>query len=98
MAVVCRRLRSRPKTPPWKTQYASDVIRDGLGIELLDDVGNVVAEVFRCDADHTVTTRVYAGNIPATVIEELVELARTGLGPFEDGTPLPDDFAVERAD
>src|SRR5688500_19917174 len=84
-------------TPPWKIQYASDVIRDGLGLELLDDSGVVVAEVFRCDADHTVTTRVFA-NVRAEVIEELVEHARSGLGPFEDGTPLPDVFAVERAD
>ena len=85
-------------TPPWRTQFASDVIRDGLGLELLDDSGNVAAEVFRCDADHTVTTRVFAANVPGTVTEELIESARSGLGRFEDGTPLPDDFAFERAD
>jgi hypothetical protein len=84
-------------TPPLKTQFASDVIRDGLGLELLDDSGNVVAEVFRCDANHTVTIRVFTANVPADVIEELIARARSGLGPFEDGTPLPDVFAVERA-
>jgi hypothetical protein len=41
-------------------QLASDIIRDGLGLELLDRAGNVVGEVFRCDADHTVTVRVFA--------------------------------------
>ena len=85
-------------TPPWKTQWASDVTRDGLGLELLDDSGNVVAEVFRCDADHTVTTRVFAFNVPASVVEELIQSARSGLGPFEDGAPLPDVFAIEGAD
>jgi hypothetical protein len=85
-------------TPPWKTQWASDVIRDGLGLELLDGSGNVIAEVFRCDADHTVTTRVFAANVPANVIAEFLDHARSGLGPFEDGAPLPDVFAVERAD
>ena len=36
-----------------KFQVASDVVRDGLGLELLDPTGNVVAEVFRADADKT---------------------------------------------
>jgi hypothetical protein len=31
-------------------QIASDVIRDGLGVELLDGDGNVASDVFRCDA------------------------------------------------
>lgn len=43
--------------PPWTTQLASDIVRDGLGLELLDTPYRVVAEVFRCDADHTVTIR-----------------------------------------
>lgn len=81
-------------TPPWKLLLASDVIRDGLGLELLDASRNVVAEVFRCDADHTVTTRLFS-DVPANVIAELVERARRELDPFEDGTPLPKDFAVE---
>ena len=84
--------------PPWKTQWASDVDRDGLGLELLDGSGKVVAEVFRCDADHTVTTRIFAANVPPRVIEELTERARSGLGTFEDGTPLPRNFVFERAD
>jgi len=83
--------------PPWTMQLASDVIRDGLGLELLGDPHRVVAEVFRCDADHTVTVRVFEDGIPDGVLDELVERARERLDPFEDGTPLPSTFGKERA-
>jgi G:T-mismatch repair DNA endonuclease (very short patch repair protein) len=39
----------------WTTQVASDVQRDGLGLELLRKGGIVVADVFRCDADNSVS-------------------------------------------
>jgi hypothetical protein len=82
---------------PWTMQVASDVIRDGLGLELLDASLDVVAEVFRSDRDHTVTVRVFDSAIPEDVVAELVQHARTALGDFEDGTPLPDTFTVESA-
>lgn len=69
-------------------QYASDVDRDGLGLELLDGAGNVVAEVFRCDADHTLSVNTFAHDVSVGDLEELLARARAGLGPFEDGTPL----------
>jgi len=79
---------------PWQTQVASDIIRDGLGYELLDDAENIVAEVFRCDADLTVTVSVFDESLLQEVVEELVAEARQCLGAFEDGTPLPDVFDV----
>ena len=82
---------------PWKMQLASDVVRDGLGLELLGDADCVAAEVFRCDADHTVTIRLFESGIPEDVLEELVLRARERLDPFEDGTPLPVTFDSERA-
>jgi hypothetical protein len=82
---------------PWTVQVASDVIRDGLGLELLDGSDQVAAEVFRCDADRSVTVRVFEKGVPDDVLAELIELARTGLGNFEDGTPLPEQFKVEHA-
>jgi hypothetical protein len=48
---------------PFHTQVVSDVLRDGLGIELVPDGGVAVAEVFRCDANHTVLT---AGRITSS--------------------------------
>lgn len=39
----------------YSTQMASDIVRDGLGIELLDESHNVIAEVFRCNRDKTVS-------------------------------------------
>ena len=82
--------------PPWQLQIASDVIRDGLGVELLDGDGSVAAEVFRCDADHTVTVSIFAEDVPQVVLEELIAAARKRLEAFEDGNPLPLNFAVEK--
>jgi hypothetical protein len=81
----------------WRMQLASDVVRDGLGLELLDESGVVVAEVFRCDADHTVTIRIFFESVSDAAVDELVEHARVRLEPFEDGRPLPVRFSIERA-
>ena len=73
---------------PWATQVASDVIRDGLGVELLDGQRQVVAEVFRCDADHTVMVSLFVEQVPLHALEMLVSRAKERLDPFEDGVPL----------
>jgi hypothetical protein len=70
------------------TQVASDVIRDGLGVELLAS-GDVVAEVFRCDADHSLVLNTFGNDVPLVEIERLILRARNRLDAFEDGTPLP---------
>jgi hypothetical protein len=73
----------------YRYQVASDVIRDGLGVELIEADGNVVAEVFRCDADNSLTVTLYAEAVPFAHIEKLVGMVRKNLGEFEDGTRLP---------
>lgn len=73
---------------PWRTQVASDVIRDGLGVELIDGADLVVAAVFRCDADHTVSFSQFVESVPLHAIEMLIARARDRLDPFEDGKPL----------
>jgi hypothetical protein len=72
----------------WSTQVASDIIRDGLGVELLNPEGHVVAEVFRCDANHTVSFAQFVEGVPLHAIDLLLGQARERLDPFEDGTPL----------
>jgi hypothetical protein len=59
-------------------------------LELTDESWNVLAEVFRCDADHSLTISLFAEKLPFIEIEKLVLMARKELGPFEDGTPLPE--------
>jgi len=71
-----------------RTQVASDVIRDGLGVELVSASGEVLAEVFRCDADHTVTFSAFAPGLPLVSVRMLIDRALDRLDPFEDGTPL----------
>ena len=85
---------------PYRLQIASDIQRDGLGVELLDGGGNCVAEVFRCDRDHTLTLSTFCYEVPLQAIQQLVSTATEGLGPFEDGTPLADAELCEprRAD
>jgi hypothetical protein len=72
----------------YRTQLASDIVHDGMGVELLED-DRIVAEVFRCDADKTVTVTMTAP-VPFREMERLLAEARTRLDPFEDGTPLAD--------
>lgn len=69
-------------------QVASDIVRDGLGLELLDSRDNVVAEVFRCDRDHTLTVAVFDTSVAAEEVDRLLSHAGEALGSFEDGTPL----------
>ena len=79
-------------TPPakakFRTQIASDVVRDGLGVELLSETGAILAEVFRWDAKHTVTFSAFAEDLPLEGVRMLIARALERLDPFEDGTPL----------
>ena len=67
---------------------ASDIIRDGMGFELLDPERNVVAEIFRCDIDQFVTFSGDLDGMPLSVLEWFISGAKERLDPFEDGTPL----------
>jgi len=73
----------------YRYQIASDVIRDGLGVELVDSVGNVLAEVFRCDADNSLKVSLFNAELPFPLVEKLVLMTRAELAAFEDGSPLP---------
>lgn len=66
----------------FRYQFTSDVVRDGLGLELTDESWNPLAEVFRCDANKTLTVSVFAEGLPFTEIEKLVRHAgrRSALG------------------
>lgn len=77
-------------TMKFRYQFAADVVRDGMALELTDERWNPLAKVFRCDANKTLTVSVFAEELPFTEIEKLMRVARNELGPFEDGTPLPD--------
>jgi hypothetical protein len=76
-------------------QVASDALRDGLAVELLDGAGEVVAEVFRCDRDHTVLVSTFSNDVSLEAIEHLLAVARTTLDPFKDGRPLSEARFVE---
>ena len=75
-------------TQPLKIQTASDVIRDGLGCELTTEAGDVVAEVFRCDANRSVVVTTFGHDVPLDAMERLIAFARKRLEPFESGEPL----------
>jgi len=73
---------------PFQYQILSDVIRDGIGVELISG-DQVVAEVFRCDADHSLIITTFGNDLPLIAIEQLIAVARQNLQAFEDGTSLP---------
>ena len=75
-------------THRYTTQVASDVGREGLGIELLDQTGQVVAEVFRSDREGTAVVNTFSYDLPLQAIEALIAQAKERLDPFENGTPL----------
>ena len=79
----------------FKFQVASDVIRDGLGVELINESGEVVAEVFRCDRDHSVVVNTFSYEVSLDALEQLLAAARSRLEPFEDGLPLGEARHVE---
>lgn len=77
------------KSKGWSVQLASDIIRDGLGVELLDSEGDTVAEVFRSDTDHTVVVDTFDNAIPIAVFSWYIDVAKRDLGnTFEDGVPI----------
>ena len=80
----------------YRFQIASDIIRDGLGVELIDADGTVLAEVFRCDADHSLKVALFCDDLPFVQVEKLVQMAREELVSFEDGTPLPSPLESNR--
>ncbi|UZJ59885.1 hypothetical protein OKW98_25715 [Pseudomonas sp. KU26590] len=81
----------------YRFQIASDMIRDGLGLELINTTNQVCAEVFRCDADNTLKMSLFGDDLPFVQIENLVLIARKELARYEDGTPLPPAIPLERS-
>jgi hypothetical protein len=67
---------------------ASDIIRDGLGVELVDESNQTIAEVFRSDSTQTVVVNTFGNDIPLDAMEELLSYARKYIEPFEGGQPL----------
>jgi hypothetical protein len=78
----------------YTTQVASDINRDGVGVELLSETGEVVAEVFRSDRDHTVLVNTFSFDVPLRALELLLARANERLNPFEDGTGLDEARVV----
>jgi hypothetical protein len=82
---------------PYKTQVASDLRRDGLGIELLNDDGVVIAEVFRYDQTNSMVFSAFRSDLPFAVIESFIARAKKELEvpQFEDGIALPPRLVSE---
>lgn len=60
----------------------SDVVRDGMYLELrLPDTSPVeqLAEIFYSDVTHQFSIRIFADNLPLSIIETLITEAKTAL-------------------
>jgi hypothetical protein len=65
-----------------------------LGVELVSESGDVVAEVFRSDRDQTVVLTTFNYDIPLKAIELLIARAKEHLDPFENGGALSEALLV----
>lgn len=72
----------------YKTQIFSDVERNGMGLELLSEGGDVLAEVFCSDDDHSVSVNTFDNDIPLAALAYLLNSAWQHLKIFEDGTAI----------
>jgi hypothetical protein len=79
----------------YTTQIVSDCERDGLGVELLSEDGDIVSEVFRSDRHHIAVLNTFCNDIPLEAIERLIARAKLELDPFEDGTPLTEAVLIK---
>jgi hypothetical protein len=63
---------------------ASDVVRDGLGFEVYrhGDTAQLVFEVFRDDGRRQFLVSQFEPNLPLSLIEYVVQVARAELGEF----------------
>jgi hypothetical protein len=65
----------------YSTVLASDLQRDGMGLELSRDT-RLIAEVFFSDKTGELIISLFEEGIPLTVIEQFIAEARTGLVPI----------------
>ena len=69
-------------SPGYRTVRGSDVRRDGMCLELIDEgTGDEVAEVFYSDVTHEMTISVFKPELPLPVVELLIERAKHDLPP-----------------
>ena len=68
--------------PGYRTVRGSDVQRDGMYLELIDQsTGDEVAEVFYSDATHEMSISVFQPELPLRAVEALIERAKHNLPP-----------------
>ena len=65
----------------YRAQMASDLIRDGVSLELCEQDGEVVAEVFYSDVTATMTFTTYRPDLPLEAAEWLIQQAKACLPP-----------------
>lgn len=63
----------------------SDIQRDGMYLEIDDDAGAVLAEVFYHDGDHTMTFTGYRDDLPLPLVEWMIVQAKKRLIPLREG-------------
>ena len=69
----------------WNSQLASDIVRDGMGLELVNSEGDVVAEIFRSDSARSILVSTFNNDIPLEIFDLYYQEALNRLDPFEDG-------------
>lgn len=66
--------------PEYHTLRASDIIRDGIGLELYHSKsGKLLSEIFHSDITHEMTLSTFEPDIPLDIMERFIQRAKTDL-------------------
>ncbi len=70
---------SREGSPAYSVVTGSDLVRDGMYLELQDRSGNALAEVFYSDRESTFVFSGYRRDLPLQAVERLTAQAKMRL-------------------
>lgn len=63
---------------------ASDLIRDGMALELYDLNGDLVAEIFYSDRTHEMSFSAFTDSLSLELVEWFIDQARIALPPIKE--------------
>jgi hypothetical protein len=72
----------------FRWQLAGNIQDDAESIELIDDGGDMVADVTRYVGRKELKINTFGNDVDLAILEEFIRFARMKLDPFEDGSSL----------
>ena len=80
----------------FRWQVAGNVQGNCLSVELIDEYGDVFADISRCDGPNALTLNTFGNDIDLGIVEAFIRVARERLECFEDGSLLTEARTNQR--